>query len=185
MQTLAVHNALHSDSPKDNLNKIKENIQEREKDIKDDSASLYKHKIELIENHLTCAEDDLPEAAFELGNNVSAVDSVPTAFFCYLKVSLDDNIRKEDKFEETLKLSIRMGGDTDTIASMACAVAGAELGLDMIPRHLVTCCEKHSESSEMAEQMWKIVNSGCDKNDDSVEDELPSKKSRIEENIDK
>jgi len=183
MQTMAVLNALRGDSPKDNLKKIKEIVQEREKDIKDDTASLYKHKMELVENHLNCTEDDLPEIAFELGNDVSAVDSVPTAFFCYLKVSLDDNIRKEHKFEEILKLSIRMGGDTDTIASMACAVAGADLGLDLIPQHLITCCEKQTESIKMAEEMWNIVQNN--KGDNNGGTEPPGKKTRIEENLDK
>ena len=75
--------------------------------------------------------------AFELGNDVSAVDSVPTALFCYLRGvnGHHDNSRDHgdddddglqgvsdhsNVFERVLVTALRMGGDTDTIASMAC-----------------------------------------------------------------
>ena len=65
--------------------------------------------------------------AFELGNDVSAVDSVPTALFCYLRGSRDhgdDGLQGDtdygNVFERVLVTALRMGGDTDTIASMAC-----------------------------------------------------------------
>ena len=73
--------------------------------------------------------------AFELGNDVSAVDSVPTALFCYLRGMRghhdnsrdhgdDDDLQKVSDhgnvFERVLVTALRMGGDTDTIASMAC-----------------------------------------------------------------
>ena len=72
--------------------------------------------------------------AFELGNDVSAVDSVPTALFCYLRGMNghhdnshdgdDDDLQgisgHGDVFERVLVTALRMGGDTDTIASMAC-----------------------------------------------------------------
>ena len=72
--------------------------------------------------------------AFELGNDVSAVDSVD-ALFCYLRGMSghhdnshdhgdDDGLQgisdHGDVFERVLVTALRMGGDTDTIASMAC-----------------------------------------------------------------
>ena len=72
------------------------------------------------------------QVAFELGNDVSAVDSVPTALFCYLRGLSGDHGRDHgdadlqgatehaDVFERVLVTALRMGGDTDTIASMAC-----------------------------------------------------------------
>ena len=67
--------------------------------------------------------------AFELGNDVSAVDSVPTALFCYFRGMSghhgdDDDLQgisdHGNVFERVLVTALRMGGDTDTIASMAC-----------------------------------------------------------------
>ena len=73
--------------------------------------------------------------AFELGNDVSAVDSVPTALFCYLRGMNGHHDNGHDHgtdggdhgisdhgnvFERVLVTALRMGGDTDTIASMAC-----------------------------------------------------------------
>ena len=132
MQAMAVYHALHAESPNEILKKIKVLVNDLEKNIEEDSASLYKHKIELVEKYVSCPEDDLAEVVFELGNDVSAVDSVPTAFFCYQRVIQNPEISLENKFEEVLRLAIRMGGDTDTIASMACSIAGADLGLDNI-----------------------------------------------------
>ena len=157
VQTLAVYHALHGDTPADILKKIRDVVNDMEKDLDDDSASLYKHKVELIEKYVDCSDEDLPEVCFELGNNVSAVDSVPTALFCYLRVRRTPGVEPADVFEHVLRLAIRMGGDTDTIASMACAVAGAELGADLIPANLVTSCEAHEEVVTLAEQMWDIV----------------------------
>ena len=176
MQTMAVYHALHAESSHDILQKIKVLVNDLEKNIEEDSASLYKHKIELVEKYVSCPEDDLAEVVFELGNDVSAVDSVPTAFFCYQRVIQNPEISLENKFEEVLRLAIRMGGDTDTIASMACSIAGADLGLDNIPAHLYTSCEVHQEMMEMAEEMFDILNNKTD-----IKDVGPdSKKQRTE-----
>ena len=66
--------------------------------------------------------------------------------------NLEINLKK--KFEEVLRLVITMGGDTETIAS----IAGAVLRLDNIPAHLYTCCKAHQEIIEMAEEMFDNVN---------------------------
>ena len=53
------------------------------------SASTYTAKLQLVREYLqkpeAQIEDDLAEISFELGNDVSAVDSVPTALFCALR----------------------------------------------------------------------------------------------------
>ena len=159
VQSLAVFNALHADTALDNLKKVKTVVNELEREMNEDTPSLYKHKIDLVEKHVDCGDDDLAEVMFELGNEVSAVDSVPTAFFCYLKISQDSSIPDHDKLEAVLKLAVRAGGDTDTIASMACSIAGADLGLDNIPTHLYKHCEAATETLDMAEQMFNIVTS--------------------------
>ena len=60
VQTLAVYHALHGDTPADILKKIRDVVNDLEKDLDDDSASLYKHKVELIEKYVDCSDEDLP-----------------------------------------------------------------------------------------------------------------------------
>lgn len=63
-------------------------------------------------------------ARLHLGNWVSAHNSVVTALYCFLQ---------SDGFEETVLRAIRIGGDTDTIAAMAGALAGARFGIGAVP----------------------------------------------------
>lgn len=52
--------------------------------------------------------------------DASAIGSVPQAIYCFL-ISTD--------FVDTLKNSISIGGDSDTIACIACSIAGAYFGV--------------------------------------------------------
>ena len=62
IQALAVYYALHGDKPGHIFETIKSVVHDIEKDIEDDgTASLYKHKMAIIEKHVDCSEDDLPE----------------------------------------------------------------------------------------------------------------------------
>ena len=60
-----------------------------------------------------------------LGNGIAAFESVPTAIYSFL--------RCPKSFPEVVSYAISLGGDTDTIASMAGAISGAYLGLGAIP----------------------------------------------------
>jgi len=160
LQTMAVYHAVQGDTSREILEKMKMLVDDLEKDYKCDTASTYKNKLELVEQFVYKSEDDLDEICFELGNDVSAVDSVPTALFCFMKVIHEANKEDplpEDIFERVLKMSIRMGGDTDTIASMACSITGAYLGKQAIPTFLVQACENAEQVEEMGLKMFEIV----------------------------
>ena len=49
--------------------------------------------------------------------------------------------QSQDSFRKTIELAISLGGDTDTIASMAGAIAGAYWGVDNIPESWQAVCE--------------------------------------------
>ncbi|MFN8613147.1 MAG: ADP-ribosylglycohydrolase family protein [Vulcanimicrobiota bacterium] len=66
------------------------------------------------------------EMAILLGTGIDAKESVPTALYCFLA--------SPDRFEQVVQSAVFLGGDTDTIASMAGALAGAWLGPSAIPR---------------------------------------------------
>jgi len=55
---------------------------------------------------------------------VAAHNSVVTALYCFLLST---------SFENAILRALRIGGDTDTIAAMAGALAGARHGLEQIP----------------------------------------------------
>jgi ADP-ribosylglycohydrolase len=60
-----------------------------------------------------------------LGTGVTAQEAVPMALYCFL--------RHRDSYADCLHAAVFAGGDTDTIACMAGACAGALLGVDKIP----------------------------------------------------
>jgi poly(ADP-ribose) glycohydrolase ARH3 len=72
----------------------------------------------------------IAEAARKNGTSGFVADSVPLALFASRQVS-------RLGFTEMLEQIIKVGGDTDTIASIACQVAGAAIGLSRIPSHLI------------------------------------------------
>ena len=82
----------------------------------------FRRKLEIFEECLGRADDRA--ASRQLGNGVSADRSVLTAVYCFVVA---------DSFEETVRRAIGMGGDTDTIAAMAGALAGARYGATDIP----------------------------------------------------
>lgn len=65
------------------------------------------------------------EIAARLGSDVTALGSVPTAVALFL--------RSPDDLETALVSAVQTGGDTDTIASMVGAIAGARVGLTARP----------------------------------------------------
>ncbi len=81
----------------------------------------FRSKLEVLPGCLERGDDT---AKLHLGNWVSADESVVTALYCFL-VAAD--------FTDTIVSALGMGGDTDTIAAMAGALAGARYGHSAIP----------------------------------------------------
>lgn len=65
------------------------------------------------------------DVVVRLGNGIEALRSAPTALFAFL--------RSPEDFAEVVLFIISLGGDTDTMASMAGALAGAYVGEKGIP----------------------------------------------------
>ena len=53
--------------------------------------------------------------------------------------------------------AISLGGDTDTIATMAGAIAGAYYGIEAIPQHWIDYSEGTSDAVQMAEALYSIA----------------------------
>jgi len=60
-------------------------------------------------------------------------------------------------FEKTIIYAISLGGDTDTIATMAGAIAGAYYGIDAIPASWRGACEGIKDALGYAEKLHKLA----------------------------
>lgn len=84
-------------------------------------------------------------AARSLGNDITALGSVPMAVMSFVS-NPDDPIA-------AIRYAIEGGGDTDTIAAMAGALAGARNGAVTLPEHLVARLEVGEHAREAAGQL--------------------------------
>ena len=87
------------------------------------ATDRFRRKLEILEECVTRVDDGA--IVRQLGNGVSADRSVLTSIYCFAVA---------DTFEQAVRRAIRMGGDTDTIAAMTGALAGARYGAADIPK---------------------------------------------------
>ncbi len=85
------------------------------------------------------------DVAVALGNGIEAIEAVPAALACV--------VARPDSFAEAVRFAIRLGGDTDTIAAMAGAVAGALHGASAIPEPWRTRTEGTDELASLADRL--------------------------------
>lgn len=105
-------------------------------------------------------EPSTNEVVNKLGHHISAQLSVPTAIYSFLRSEQPDIKEKNNQtnpFRMTLEYAINLGGDTDTIASMACAIAGAYYGDVKISKNLLRHCEDQENITKMADQLFRKV----------------------------
>ncbi|XP_018303346.1 poly(ADP-ribose) glycohydrolase ARH3 isoform X3 [Mycetomoellerius zeteki] len=136
--------------------------------IEGDTSELYKERLNIVKNLLSEDGDD-PDTivspneqrvAEELGIGVRALESVPTAIFCFLRAQRRiKKIRTDNPLRRVIQYAISLGGDTDTIASMACAIAGAFYGCEKFSLLLLSHCEEWERFQEMADKLLDIATS--------------------------
>jgi len=85
----------------------------------------------------------------QLGHGIEAFNSVPTAIFAFLAHAQD--------FASTVIYAVSLGGDTDTIASMAGAISGAYLGIDALPSEWQSQLENRDYISSLADKLWRAA----------------------------
>lgn len=96
------------------------------------------------------AGPDPIEIRRELGNGMTALDSVVTAL--YLALS-----HRESSFGELLDAAIAIGGDVDTIAAMAGAVWGTLCGERSLPEHGIALLEAGETLCDTADALWEAA----------------------------
>lgn len=108
----------------------------------------------VADNLSECArllEEDVPplEALPELRLGGAAFETVPTAFFCFL--------RNPHDLQETIVSSIVAGGDTDTRACIAGAIAGTYLGHEAIPNRWLSQLPLRRGIEGVAEKLYQAI----------------------------
>lgn len=123
----------------------------------DEMPLPYTDKLKLMKELIAKEDLSRDEIAAELGNEISAIKSVPTAIFTFLKALKPiEHFQVDNRFERTVSFATHLGGDTDTIASMAGSIAGAYYGIEEIPIFLQTCCESHENALRLADQLYSL-----------------------------
>jgi len=109
-----------------------------------DSEFEYDHISRLTDEAIETAND--PESTFangiQLGVAGTAHETLASALFCFLKF---------ETFKEVVTSAVLIGGDTDSRAAIAGALAGAYYGIEGIPKEWV----EQVEESEMIQDLDK------------------------------
>jgi len=187
LQATAVHLALHQTLAKDIIdqlatscekwekahppnpsnNKIDEKDSEDEVETEDGGIidvekrnHTYSQQLKTISNlmDITFEGDNQEKFVKALGNDIAAIRSAPTALFSFLKAQKPiEGFCETNEFQRTLEVAMAFGGDSDTIMSMAGAIAGAYYGQSNIPSYLMKICEGVEDAQHQAEEIFKLL----------------------------
>lgn len=109
-------------------------------------GSQHLDKLDLVADLLYTDDRD---GGRKLGNGVFAEEAVPAALYAFL--------RQPGSFGDVIRYAIGLGGDTDTIAAMAGALAGAYLGEDAIPALWREKVEGGAELRRLADELLALA----------------------------
>ena len=97
------------------------------------------------------------------GVGIKATEAISAAIFSFLYCLADrqpEEISKYNKVEQTIFYAISLGGDTDTIATMAGAIAGAFWGHAMVPDYWLRHFEGKNLVEDIAVKLYEAFNAG-------------------------
>ncbi|CAH8496028.1 unnamed protein product [Heterobilharzia americana] len=122
------------------------------------ALDAYKERFGYVRSFLLADTDpSVKDVVGRLGNNLEAINSVPTAIYVFLRCLRPvHEIEFDSVVLRCVVYSIGLGGDTDTIACMATALAGANnIGLSannitIVPRNVITRCEHYEVIEDYA-----------------------------------
>lgn len=109
---------------------------------------VYLKKLDQVEGFLT-AEPEPCVVAARLGTDLTATLSVPAALFAFLS--------RWDSLPDCILYAVRLGGDADTIAAMAGAMAGAFHGASAIPKNWLAALENGPQGRDFVIQLAEAL----------------------------
>ncbi|XP_039209286.1 ADP-ribose glycohydrolase ARH3 isoform X1 [Crotalus tigris] len=164
LQALAVHFALRGESDRykflDQLIGQMEDVEADDKSVADARMLGYEDRpfskrLKKIKEFLEQGSVSRSDVLLELGNGIAALHSVPTAIYSFLRCmeSHPDVPDSYNCLQRTIMYCILLGGDTDTIATMAGAMAGAFYGEEQVPPSWKESCEAYEEAEKLADAL--------------------------------
>ncbi|XP_026164376.1 ADP-ribosylhydrolase ARH3 [Mastacembelus armatus] len=168
LQALAVHLSLQGalDLPQQFIGRLITEMEELEADevarhdarILKEAEKPFCERLYRVRDLMDRSKISVEEVISELGNGIAALHSVPTAIFCVLHCLQPRECLPESYggVERTIAYSLALGGDTDTIACMAGAIAGAHYGISAIPQTWIKCCEGAEDADMSAERLHML-----------------------------
>ncbi|TNM95889.1 hypothetical protein fugu_016972 [Takifugu bimaculatus] len=165
LQALAVHLSLQGalDLPQQFISRLITEMEDVESDdmsrkdarILKEAEKPFCDRLHRVRDLMDRSKVSIEEVISELGNGIAALHSVPTAIFCVLHCLEPRECLPENYggLERTIAYSLALGGDTDTIACMAGAIAGAHYGIEAIPQSWINCCEGAEDADVTAERL--------------------------------
>ncbi|XP_069827760.1 ADP-ribosylhydrolase ARH3 isoform X2 [Dendropsophus ebraccatus] len=167
---LAVHYALQGNLSRESfLEHLLSNMQEVEADEKSRSDAIelelgefpYCSRLKKIKEFLDQGNVSRKDVVDELGHGIAALESVPTAIYSFLRCMdpVDDLPKEMNSLQRTIIFCILLGGDTDTIATMAGAIAGAYHGEDQVPEIWKKKSEGYKDAENWGDKLWQLYNS--------------------------
>lgn len=121
-------------------------------------SALYRKQLRavaaLCERSRVEPTDD--EVLDRLGHSTRALYSVPTAIYCFLRAG--EHPGDGGPMRRALEYAVSLGGDTDTIAAMTGALAGAYHGRDCLSDSLIRHCEGAPLFEQLADALLKFSN---------------------------
>lgn len=168
LQALAVHLSLQGalEWPHKFINRLISEMEEIEAEeaarqdarVLNESEFPFCERLHKVKDLMDRDQVSVEDVISELGNGIAALQSVPTAIFCAVHC-LEPREGLPERYgglERTMAYSLALGGDTDTIACMAGAIAGAHYGIDAIPESWQRCCEGAEDAYMSAESLHKL-----------------------------
>uniref|UniRef100_H3CU38 ADP-ribosylhydrolase ARH3 n=1 Tax=Tetraodon nigroviridis TaxID=99883 RepID=H3CU38_TETNG len=168
LQALAVHLSLQGalDLPQQFISRLIAEMEDVENDemsrndarILKEAEKPFCERLHRVRDLMDRSKVSVEEVISELGNGIAALHSVPTAIFCVLHCLEPQECLPESYggLERTIAYSLALGGDTDTIACMAGAIAGAHYGIESIPPSWIRCCEGAEDADVSAERLHAL-----------------------------
>ncbi|XP_073174171.1 ADP-ribosylhydrolase ARH3 isoform X1 [Lepidochelys kempii] len=118
----------------------------------------FSRRLKKIKEFLELSTIPKSDVLLELGNGIAALESVPTAIYSFLRsMKSDPDIPHHyNNLQRVIIYCISLGGDTDTIATMAGAIAGAYYGEEQVPPCWEQSCEAFQETEMLANSLHEL-----------------------------
>ncbi|XP_008118879.1 ADP-ribosylhydrolase ARH3 [Anolis carolinensis] len=167
LQALAVHYALQGGL---NREEFLEQLIGHMEEVEGDDKSLadarlvgyeelpFSKRLKKVKEFLEKSGVPKSDVVEELGNGIAALQSVPTAIYSFLRCmeSHPDIPEEYNSLQRTIIYCISLGGDTDTIATMAGAIAGAYYGEEQVPQSWKHNCESYEDTETLADSLYDL-----------------------------